>query len=55
MIAQMIESIWRLNSTQKRQKNTKSAGKQKTSFSKEKVENADLYKPVLNKIMATEE
>ena len=44
-----------LNSTQKRQKNTKSAGRQKTSFPKEKVENADLYKPVLNKIMATEE
>ena len=44
-----------LNSTQKRQKNTKSAGRQKTSFPKEKVENADLYKPVLNKIMSTEE
>ena len=57
MIAQMIESIWRLHWIRHRKgkKNTKSAGRQKTSFPKEKVENADLYKPVLNKIMATEE
>ena len=27
----------------------------KTSFSKELVENADFYKPVLNKIMTTHE
>ena len=33
--------------------NAKSVEKQKTSFPKEPVENADLYKPVLNKIMTT--
>ena len=35
--------------------NGKSSGKQKISFPKESVENADLYKPVLNKIMITHE
>ena len=33
------------------QRNAKSAKRQKTSFTKESVENADLYKPVLSKIM----
>ena len=33
--------------------NAKSAERQKTSFPKESVENADLYKPVLNKIVTT--
>ena len=35
--------------------NRKSAERQKTSFPKEQIENTDLYKPVLNKIMATYE
>ena len=35
--------------------NTKIAERQKTSFPKESVENADLYKPVLIKIMTTNE
>ena len=35
--------------------NTKSAERQKTSFPKESVENAGLYKPVLNKKMITYE
>ena len=35
--------------------NTKSAERHKTSFPKEQVENADQYKPVLNKIMTTQE
>ena len=35
--------------------NVKSSEKQKTSFPKESVENAGLYKPVLNKIMTTHE
>ena len=35
--------------------NTKSPERQKTSFPKESVENADLYKPVSNKIMTTHE
>ena len=33
----------------------KGAKKLKTSFAKESVENADLYKPVLNKVMTTHE
>ena len=35
--------------------NVKSAEKQKTSFPKESVENADLYKTILNKILTTQE
>ena len=34
---------------------TKSAERQKTSSPKEWVENTDLYKPVLNKIMTTQD
>ena len=37
------------------QRNAKSIKRQKISFTKESVENADLYKPVLNKIMTTYE
>ena len=33
--------------------NAKRSERQKTSFPKESLENADLYKPVLNKIMTT--
>ena len=36
-----------------RQKIQKSAETKEAIFSKEKVENVDLYKPVLNKIMTT--
>ena len=35
--------------------NTKCAERQKTNFPKEKVDNTDLYKPVLNKIMTKQE
>ena len=35
------------------QHNAKSAVRQKVSFTKESVENAVLYEPVLNKIMTT--
>ena len=35
--------------------NTKCAERQKTSFPKESVGSADLYKPALNKIMTTYE
>ena len=35
--------------------NARRAEIQKTSFPKESVENADLYKPILNKIMTTHE
>ena len=36
-------------------KNTESTKRQKTSFQTEIVENAELHKPVLNKIMTTQE
>ena len=35
--------------------NEKSAEIQKTSFPNKQIENADLYKPVLNKIMTIQE
>ena len=38
-----------------RPENTKSAERYKTSFPKETIENVDLYKPVLNKIMTIHE
>ena len=38
------------NSTHNRQKRQKAQNDKKTSFLKELVENADLHKPVLNKI-----
>ena len=38
-----------------KQKNTEITERRKISFSKEIVENADLYKPILNKIMTTQE
>ena len=36
-------------------KNTENMKRRKTSFPKEYVKNADLNKPVLNKIMTTQE
>ena len=51
---QMLSSLWRLHwiqidTTQKR------VTKRKNRFQKESVENADFYKPVLNKIMTIHE
>ena len=43
------------NSTQNRQKTQKAQNDKKTSFPKESVENADLHKPVLNKIKTKHE
>ena len=43
------------NSTHNRQKRQKAQNDKKTSFLKELVENADLHKPVLNKIKTTNE
>ena len=43
------------NSKQNEQKNKEDKKRQKISFLKEKVENEDLYKSVLNKIMTTYE
>ena len=46
----MLWSLWRLYRIQF---NAKSTRRQKASFPKESVENVDLYKPVLNKIITT--
>ena len=43
------------NSTQNRQKTRKAQKDKNTSFPKESVENADLYKPALRKTMTTHE
>ena len=43
------------NSTQNRQKRQKVQSDKKTSFLKELVENADLLKPLLNKVKTTNE
>ena len=45
----------KIKSNSEQAENTKSAERQKTSFPKEQVENADQYKPVLNKTMTTYE
>ena len=50
MIMQMLQRLRRLHPIRH---NAKSAERQKTSYPKESIENADLYKPVVNKIMAT--
>ena len=44
-----------IKSTREQAVITKNAKHKKTSFPKEQVENTDLYKPVLNKIMTTQE
>ena len=43
------------NSTHNRQKTRKSTDRQKITFPKELVENADFFKHVLNKIMTRHE
>ena len=44
-----IQNIWH------KTKNTETTERRKTSFQKEIVENVDLYKPVLNNILTTQE
>ena len=51
---QMLQSLWRLHWI-KFDTTQKSAKNKKTRFPKESVENADFCKPVLNKIMTTQE
>ena len=51
----MLQKFMKSSSKSKQAVNTKRAEKQKTSFPKEQIENADLYKFVLNKIMTTQE
>ena len=52
MIAQMLQSLQRWHGIQNTEQteNTYSTERRKTSFPKEKVGNADLHKPILNKI-----
>ena len=51
----MLQKFMKSSSKSKQAVNTKRAERQKTSFPKEQIENADLYKFVLNKIMTTQE
>ena len=44
-----IQNIWL------KTKNTETTERRKTSFRKKIVENVDLYKPVLNNVMTTQE
>ena len=53
MLQKLIKN--RSNSEQAENKKSAEIQKKKTSFPKEQVENIDLYKPVLNKIMTTRE
>ena len=56
MIIQKLQKLMKNTSNSEQTENTKSAERQKkTSFPKEKVENTDLYKPVLDKVMTTQE
>ena len=45
----------KITSNSEQAENTKSAVRQKINFPKEYVENTDLYKPLLNKIMTIKE
>ena len=49
---QILRTLWMLHRIRH---NAKSAERQKTSFPKKSVENADLFKTVLNKKMTTHE
>ena len=56
MIMQILQSLSRLHRIRHRtERKHKKRRTTKTSFQKESVENADLHKPVLNKIMTTHE
>ena len=45
----------KITSNSEQAQSTKSAERQKASFPQEQVENTDLYKPILNKIITTQE
>ena len=51
----MLQKLLKSTSNSEQEVNTKSAERQKTSFPKEQTENTGLYKPVLNKIVTTQE
>ena len=48
-----FKSLHQIRHAENRQKTQKAQKDKKTSFQKETVENADFYKPVLNKVMTT--
>ena len=52
---QKLQKFMKIKSIQNRQKTQKAQKDKKTSFPKEKVENTDLYKLVLNKVRTTQE
>ena len=51
----MLQKFMKIISNLDQTENTKSTERQKTSLPKEQIENTDLYKPVLTKIMTTQE
>ena len=55
----MLKKLMKSTSSSEQAVNTKSTERQKkkkkTSFQQGQVENTDLYKPILNKIMTTQE
>ena len=51
----MLQKFMKSSSNSEQAVNSKSAARQKISFPKEQIENTDLYKPVLNKIMTAQE
>ena len=55
MIIQMLQKFMKITSNSEQAVNTKAQKDKKTSFQKEWVENTDLYKVVLNKIITTQE
>ena len=50
----MLQKLIKITSNSEQAENTKRAERQKNQFPNEQVENIDLYKPVLNKIMTTQ-
>ena len=51
----MLQTFMKSTSNSEQTVITKSAERQKTSLPKEQVENTELHKPVLNKIMNTQD
>ena len=51
----MLQKFMKITSNSEQAVNTKAQKDKKTSFQKEWVENTDLYKVVLNKIITTQE
>ena len=51
----MLLKFMKITSNSEQAENKKRRKTKRNSFPKEQVENTDLYKPVLNKIMTTQE